>query len=325
MKAQQLVTEGGPESLEYTDVPEPVAEPDGVLIDVHAAGVSFVDVLMTRGQYQDRPELPFVPGVEVAGVVREAPADAAVRVGDRVAAYLPRGGYAEVATSPASTTFRIPDELDFAAGAAVALNFPTAHFALMRRGGVQQGQDVLVHGAAGGVGIASIQVAKAAGARVVAVVHRADTVDIATQAGADAVVVSSGDWAKEVRQEVPRGFALTVDPVGGDLFDDSIRLLAPEGRHLVVGFAAGGIPTLKVNRILLRNVDVAGVGWGAFLKVDPSIAAVAAADFDRWVRDGFIKPPVGQRFPLSQAAEALAVLEGHRANGKVVLEVEQSP
>jgi NADPH:quinone reductase len=324
MKAQQLITEDGPHSLQYTDVPQPGADDGAVLIDVHAAGVSFVDVLMTRGQYQDRPALPFVPGVEVAGVVREAPADAAVKTVDRVAAYLPRGGYAQVAAAPASTTFRIPDELDFAAGAAVAVNFPTAHFALLRRGRLQQGQDVLVHGAAGGVGIASIQVAKAVGARVVAVVHRADTVGIASQAGADAVVVASENWAKEVRLEVPGGFALTVDPVGGDLFDESVRLLAPEGRHLVVGFAAGGIPALKVNRILLRNVDVAGVGWGAFLKVDPSISAAAAADFDRWVRDGFVKPSVGPRFPLSQATEALSLLEEHRANGKVVLDVEQS-
>jgi NADPH:quinone reductase len=321
MKAQQLTSEDGPQSLQLVDLPEPAAGPGEVLIDVEAAGVSFVDLLMTRGQYQDRPELPFVPGLEVAGLVREAPDGAAVRAGDRVAAYLPRGGYAEVAAAPVATTFALPDQLDFAGGAAVALNFPTAHFALVHRGRVQPGQRVLVHGAAGGVGIASIQVAKASGATVVAVVHRADTAELARRAGADAVVVASENWAKEARQEAPRGFHLVVDPVGGNFFYDSIRLLAPEGTHLVVGFAAGGIPSLKLNRILLRNVAVAGVGWGAFLGVDATIGAVAAADLRRWVDGGLVRPEVGSRLPLQDAPEALNLLAEHRTNGKVVLDV----
>jgi NADPH:quinone reductase len=321
MKAMQLVTEDGPESMQYTEVAEPTAKADEVLIDVHAAGVSFVDLLMTRGQYQERPELPFIPGIEVAGIVRQAPSDAAVREGDRVAAYLQHGGYAEVAAAPVSTTFRIPEQLGFHEGAALALNFQTAHFALMRRGHLQKGQRVLVHGAAGGIGTASIQVAKAAGASVVAVVDRQENIDVAVSAGADSVVVAAEGWAKEARAHAPEGVALVVDPLGGDYFDESVRLLAPEGRHLVIGFAAGGIPTLKVNRILLRNVDVCGVGWGAFLKVDPSIAAAAADDLARMVEEGFVRPVIGETFALADSSKALVALEDHRGNGKLVLDV----
>ena len=321
MKAVVLRSEDGPDALTIEDRPEPTAGPDEVLIDVQAAGVSFVDVLMSRGKYQERPALPFVPGVEVAGIVRTAPSGSALSAGDRVAAYMLHGGYAEVAVAPASTTFALPDQLDFRAGTALALNYQTSHFALVRRGHLEAGQTVLVHGGAGGVGVAGVQLAKAHGATVIASVRSADKADAATAAGADHVVVTEEGWAKQVREYAPRGVQLVLDPVGGPVFDDTIRLLAPEGRYLVVGFAGSGIPSLALNRVLLRNIDVVGVGWGAFLGTDSSIVGAAADDFAQLAAAGSIDPPIGTVYPLADAATALRDLEGHAATGKLVLDL----
>jgi NADPH2:quinone reductase len=291
------------------------------LIDVRAAGVSFVDLLMSRGKYQERPTVPFVPGVEVSGVVLRAPAGSGLAEGDRVAAYQLYGGFAELVAAPASSTFALPDQLDFRAGTALALNYQTAHFALAHRGHLEAGQTVLVHGGAGGVGAASVQLAKAHGATVIATTRSADKVTVAIAAGADHVVVTEDGWARRVRQHAPRGVQLVLDPVGGPLFDDSIRLLTPEGRYLVVGFAGGGIPSLALNRVLLRNIDVVGVGWGAFLGTDTSIVRTAAADFARLAAAGLLDPPIGAVYPLGDAASALRDLEAHTAMGKLVLDV----
>ena len=321
MKAVRLTAEDGPDALEVAELPAPAAGPGQVLIDVHAAGVSFVDLLMTRGQYQERPAVPFVPGIEVAGVVREAATGSGISVGDRVAAQVSQGGYAEVVAASAATTFRLPDELDYRQGTALAVNYQTAHFALVRRGRLRSGEHVLVHGAAGGVGTASIQVAKGLGAEVVAVVRSERNAAVAKDAGADHVVTINADWPKQARQFAPAGYAIVVDPVGGDLFDDSLRLLAPEGRHLVIGFAAGGIPQLKVNRVLLRNIDVVGVGWGAFLKVDPAVVRDAAEDLSRMAADGSVRPLIGGAYALEDAASALRDLDNHQSSAKLVLDV----
>lgn len=320
MKAVVLRSEGGPDELEIDDLPEPTPGPDEVLIEVHAAGVSFVDLLMSRGSYQERPAVPFVPGVEIAGLVRSAPEGSGFARGARVAAYLLHGGWAQVAAAPAATTFALPDELGFAAGTALALNYQTSHFALFRRGHLDAGQTVLVHGGAGGVGAAGVQLAKARGATVIATVRTADKVDAALGAGADHAVVTEEGWAKQVRGHAPRGVHLVLDPVGGPIFDDTIRLLAPEGRYLVTGFAGSGIPSLALNRVLLRNIDVVGVGWGAFLGTDDSIVRAGAEDFARMAADGSIAPPIGATYPLTEAAEALRDLEAHTAQGKLVLD-----
>jgi NADPH2:quinone reductase len=213
----------------------------------------------------------------------------------------------------------LPDELDFNQGAAIAMNFQTVHFALARRGRLAPGEHVLVHGAAGGIGTAAIQVAKGLGASVTAVVDTAAHVGIAEAAGADQVFVADEEWAKALRSVGP--VDVTVDPIGGDYFTDSLRLLAPEGRHLVIGFAAGGIPEVKVNRLLLKNIEVVGVGWGAFLAVDESIAAASAVDLARLAREGFVRPVVGATFPLERAGAALDALRDRSASGKVVLEI----
>src|SRR4051812_38636929 len=229
VKAVQIVELSGPDTaLRHVDVPEP--EPShmltpgrGVIVDVRAAGVSFPEVLQTRGEYQLKPPLPFVPGSEVGGIVRSAPDDAAVKPGDRVAAFVALGGFAEVAVAPDFFTFKLPDELDFAQGAGLVLNYHTAYFALKLRGRLAEGESVLVHGAAGGVGTATLQIAKGLGARTFAVVSSDEKERVAREAGADEVVRSDGPWKDEVKELSGGGVDVIVDPVGGDRFTDSLR------------------------------------------------------------------------------------------------------
>src|SRR5689334_10461349 len=234
----------------------------GVLVEVHAAGVSFPEVLQTRGEYQVKPPLPFVPGSEVGGVVRTAPDDAQVKPGDRVAAFCMLGGFAEVAVAPAHLTFTIPDALDFGQAAGLILNYHTAYFALKLRGRLQEGETVLVHGAAGGVGTAALQVAKGLGATTIAVVSSEEKAQVAGRAGADHVIRSDGAWKDEAKELSGGGVDIVLDPVGGDRFTDSLRSLREAGRVIVVGFTGGSIPEVKVNRLLLRNTVVVGAGWG---------------------------------------------------------------
>jgi NADPH2:quinone reductase len=219
-------------------------------------------------------------------------------------------------------TFAIPDGLDFDQAAGFIMNHHTAHFALHRRGRLAEGETVLVHGAAGGVGTATIQVAKGAGARVVAAVSDDAKATVADEAGADEIVRTDADWVAEVRDLTDgRGADVIADPVGGDRFDQSLRCLAPEGRLVVIGFASGRIPEVAVNRLLVRNVEVVGAAWGAFLGVDPAITATIAADLDRLVGEGVVRPVVGATYPLEDGAQALRDLEARRATGKLVIRV----
>jgi NADPH2:quinone reductase len=327
MRALQITELTGPDTaLKIVDVPEPGAEHpmtpgSGVLVDVHAAGVSFPEVLQTRGEYQVRPPLPFVPGSEVGGVVREVSGDSPLQPGDRVAAFCMLGGFAEVAVAPTFLTFKIPDALDFAQGAALILNYHTAYFALKLRGRLAEGETVLIHGAAGGVGTASIQVAKGLGARTIAVVSTDEKAEIARRAGADHVVRSDGAWKDEAKELSGGGVHLVLDPVGGDRFTDSLRSLREEGRLVVVGFTGGSIPEVKVNRLLLNNTEVIGAGWGAYVLAKPKVNLQIGAALDELITSGHVDPIVGQRFPLDAAADALKTIDGRGALGKVVLDV----
>jgi NADPH2:quinone reductase len=327
MKAIQIVNLTGPDSaLELVELPEPepthmLSPEGGVVVDVHAAGVAFPELLQTRGSYQIKPPLPFVPGSEVAGVVRSAPAGASVKAGDRVAAFCALGGFAETAVAPPFLTFALPDELDFAQGAALILNYHTAHFSLVLRGRLREGESVLVHGAAGGVGTAALQVAKGLGARTIAVVSSDTKEQVARDAGADEVVRSDGPWKDEVKELTGGGVDLVFDPVGGDRFTDSLRSLRETGRLVVVGFAGGSIPEVKVNRLLLGNTEVIGAGWGGYVMGRPRVNLEIGAEITRLIEQGFVRPIVGERFPLEQAADALRVLDERRATGKVVLDV----
>ncbi|MCK8503072.1 NADPH:quinone oxidoreductase family protein [Myxococcus fulvus] len=324
MRALQLQRLDGPDGLALVELAEPEAQ-DAVLIDVVTAGVSFPDLLLTKGQYQLKPPLPFVPGVEVAGVVRSAPEGAAVKAGDRVMAFsFGLGGFAEVAAIPAEMVFRIPQRWSFEAAAGVVMNYHTAHFALHRRGRLKAGETVVVHGAAGGVGTASIQVARGAGARVVAVVSDERKAEVARKAGAHEVLLSSGPWLTQLKELTDGlGANVVLDPVGGDIFDKSLKALAPEGRLLVVGFAAGRIPEVAVNKLLLRNIDVVGVAWGGFLIHEPSLTPTIAKDLEAMADQGVLEPVVGPVFPLEQGAQALRELDARRATGKVVLRVRE--
>ena len=326
MKAIQIVKLSGPDSaLRIVDVPEPepshVLTPgSGVVVDVHAAGVSFPEVLQTRGEYQFKPPVPFVPGSEVAGIVRSAPAGASVKEGDRVAAFCALGGFAEVAVAPEFFTFPLPEKLDFAQGAGLILNYHTAFFALKLRGRLAEGETVLVHGAAGGVGTAALQIAKGLGARTIAVVSTDEKERVAREAGADDVLRADGPWKDEAKELSGGGVDIVLDPVGGDRFLDSLRSLAERGRLVVIGFTGGSIPEVKVNRLLLNNTEIVGAGWGAYVMPKPDLNREIGAAVNALVDEGVVRPVVGARFPPELAAEALKLIDGRGATGKVVLE-----
>jgi NADPH2:quinone reductase len=327
VRAIQIVELTGPdEALRLVDLPDPepshmLTPGSGVLVDVHAAGVSFPEVLQTRGEYQFKPPLPFVPGSEVGGIVRSAPAGSRVQPGDRVAGFCMLGGFAEVAVAPEFFCFGLPDELDFAQGASLVLNYHTAYFALKLRGRLAEGERVLVHGAAGGVGTAALQVAKGLGASTIAVVSSDDKERVAREAGADQVVRADGPWKDEAKELSGGGVDVVIDPVGGDRFTDSIRVLREGGRVVVVGFTGGAIPEVKVNRLLLGNTEVIGAGWGAYVMSKPELTVQIGEAVGRLIDDGFVRPVVGAKFPLERAADALKMIDNREATGKVVLEV----
>lgn len=321
MRAAQLTRLDGPEAVEIGEIDEPTG--DGVVVDVHAAGAAFPDALLTRGLYQYRPDPPFVLGAEIAGVVRSAPSDAHVKAGDRVVGLtMLTGGMAEVAVLAPDRVFKLPDNVSFTAGAGLLFNDLTMYFALTVRGRLHDGESVLVHGAAGGIGTSTLRLAKVLGAsRVIAVVSSDEKADIARAAGATDVVLADGfkDAAKELTGG--RGVDMVVDPVGGDRFTDSLRSLAPGGRLLVIGFTGGDIPTVKVNRLLLNNIDVVGVGWGAWAGTHPGALAEQWADLEKLLTSGALPPPEPVVYPLEEASAAIASLENRTAKGKVVLRV----
>ena len=323
MRAVQVSRLDGPGSVQVLEIDEPTAGPDQVVIDVHAAGVAFPDALLTRGMYQIKPELPFTPGSEIAGVVRSAPDGCGFAVGDRVLGLTGvSGGMAEVAVLPPENVFALPDAVSFTAGAGVLFNDLTVHFALAVRGRLATGETVLVHGAAGGIGTSALRLAGLLGAgRTIAVVSTQAKAEIARAAGATDVVLTDG-WLAEVKELTGgRGVDVVLDPVGGDRFTDSLRSLAPQGRVLVVGFTAGDIPTVKVNRLLLNNVDVVGVGWGAWFTTHPGFIAQQWEQVQPLLASGALVPPEPQVFALADAAAAIGALERREALGKVVVAV----
>lgn len=319
MKALRLASLDGPSALELVDVDEP-AGGGSVHVRVGAAGVNYPDLLMMKGEYQGRVEPPFVPGSEIAGTVISAPPASGWSAGDRVMALCGTGGYAEHVAVHPGLVLRTPDGLDDAQAVALLANHQTAYFSLTTRARVAPGETVVVLGAAGGVGTAAIQVASALGARVIAVVHREGADEFVREVGADEVVALREGWAGLVRDLTDgRGADVVIDPVGGDAFGDAVRCLAPFGRIVVVGFAGGGIPSVKVNRLLLRNVAVLGAGWGEALRTDPSLLAIVADGVADLVAGG-LRPPVTQRVPLADGAAAVELLAAGGVLGKIILE-----
>jgi NADPH2:quinone reductase len=319
MRAVQVVRLEGPSGVDVVEVPEPTASEGQVLVDVHAVGVSFPDLLLSAGQYQLKPEPPFQLGVDFAGVVRSAPQTSGFSAGDRVACVLPYGGGADVVALGPESVFPLPDAMSFEQGAALPMNYLTAQFALATRGQLKEGETVLVHGAAGGVGTATIQVAKGYGARVIAVVSTEGKAQVARDAGADEAVLVDGFLSSVKQLTDGRGVDVVVDVVGGDLMTDSLRALAPLGRVLVVGFTAGAIPEVKVNRLLLNNIDVRGVGWGAYAMVRPGFMRKQWDELVPMMESGVVSPPIGTSYPLEDVRQALTDMAERRATGKSVL------
>ncbi len=321
MRAARVTSLNGPDAIEVAEVDEPTG--DGLIVDVHAAGVAFPDALLTRGLYQYKPEPPFVLGAEIAGVVRSAPDNTRWSVGDRVLGLtMLTGGMAEVAVLAPNRAFKLPDNVSFEAGAGLLFNDLTVYFALSVRGRLQHGETVLVHGAAGGIGTSALRLAPVLGAsRTIAVVSTQDKAEIATASGATDVVLADGfkDAVKELTNG--RGVDVVIDPVGGDRFTDSLRSLAPAGRLLVIGFTGGEIPTVKVNRLLLNNIDVVGVGWGAWSATHPDALGEQWSGLEQLLASGRLTPPEPAVYPLDDAAAAVASLENRSAKGKVVVRV----
>lgn len=325
MRAARVVRTDGPESVEIAEIPDPVPAPGEVLVEVRAAGVTFPDLLLTRNLYQYKPELPFTLGGEFAGVVREAPAGSGFAAGDRVVGSGTIGAFAELTAVPAANVFPLPDRLGFAAGACLPVNYITMIFALKGRAQLREGETVLVQGAAGGVGTATIQLARAMGARVISVVSTEAKAAFVRSVGSHEAVLADGfkDAVKELTGGA--GVDVVVDPVGGDRFTDSLRCLAPLGRLLVIGFTAGDIPTVKVNRLLLNNIDVRGVGLGAYAARHEGFTRRQWSELLPLLESANIIPPVDGTYPLSRTGEAVARLEDRAVLGKVVIEPYGTP
>lgn len=322
MKAFRLHSYDGPTALTLDEVPDLPHAGDAAIVEVKAIGINFPDLLLTKGQYQRKPETPFTPGCEVAGVISWAPADSIWEIGDRVMAFVWDGSYAESVAVPLQSLVAIPDDMGFDVAAGLVVNHHTVHFALARRGRLDPGESVLVMGAAGGIGSAAVQVAKGLKAWVIAGVAGEHEVSVATDAGADEVIILEKGFSARVRELTGgNGVDVILDPLGDWLFDEGVRALASEGRILVIGFAAGGIPSLKTNRLLLRNVSAVGVAWGATLDKDPALLAWGAEALHRMHAEGSVHPQIGHRFSFDEIPSALARLDAHEIRGKAVIEM----
>ena len=313
---------GEPSEMQYAEVADPTPGPDQVLIDVKAIGCNFPDILIVQGKYQMKPPLPFSPGHEVAGIVLAVgPEVTRVHQGQRVFAMIELGAYAERAVADGTRVFAIPDAMSFEEAAAFALVNQTSYSALVHRAQMQPGEWLLVHAAAGGVGLAAVQLGKALGARVVATAGSREKLEIVRASGADVLInYRTEEWVERVKKETDgRGADVIYDPVGGDVFDGSSKCIAFEGRLLVVGFAGGRIPSIAANRILLKNMSVVGVHWGMYQTLGSPLV-------DQWMSalltmhgKGQIWPVIYKTYPLADAAKALAAIAARESYGKVVL------
>ena len=311
-----------PGDLEVKEVPEPSAAPGGLVVEVRAAGCNFFDILMVKGQYQVKPPFPFTPGAEIAGTVREVGEGVSgFALGDRVLAAPGLGGFAESCALPAASATRIPDAMSFEEAAALPIIYPTSYCALIDRADLQAGEDLLVHAAAGGVGIAAVQIGKALGARVIATAGGAEKLEVALRNGADeAIDYRSEDFIARVKELTGgKGADVIYDSVGGDIFDQSLKCIAWNGRLLVVGFASGRIPEIKANRILLKNIAVTGINWGGHTVKDPKrVPEVMDALFELHAK-GAIKPVVYKSYALGEVPLALSELGSRKTYGKLII------
>ena len=322
MRAWQVQRLGDPEqALELARVEEPVPESDEVVIEVQAAALNFFDILLCRGEYQERPDLPFTPGGEISGTVREA--GEGVRAGQRVIATppLPRGGYAEMVSVPESSVFPIPESMPFEKAAALPITYQTAHVALHHRAHLQAGETVLVHAGAGGVGSAAIQIANAVGARVIATAGGPEKVEVCRGLGAEISIDYREENFIEVVKEAREGLGADVifDPVGGDVFDGSRRCVAFEGRIVSIGFAGGRIAEAPTNHVLVKNYSVVGMHWGLYTRVMPDLVRSTHEDLISLYERGEIDPLIFKTVAFEELPQALDLLGSRGSYGKVVM------
>jgi NADPH:quinone reductase len=324
MKAVRCRAFGPPEVLRHEEAESPALGPRQVRIRVRAAGVNFADSLMVGGTYQVKPPFPFTPGLEAAGeIVETGAAVTELREGQRALAVLRNGGgYAEEIVLDAASVVPIPDRMDFATAAAFPVAYGTSHFALTHRGQLRAGETLLVLGAAGGVGLTAVEIGKAMGARVIAAAGGAEKLAAATSRGADELIDYKSESIRDRVRELTggKGADVVYDPVGGDAFDEALRAVNWEARMLVIGFAAGRIQAVPANLILVKNISVIGVVWGAQAERDPVLISRNLAELLRWWEAGKLKPLVAKTFPLAAASEALNALLSRRYAGKIVLE-----
>ncbi len=322
MKAMLCTTFGPPESLTLTETASPPVGKDQVRVAIHASGVNFPDTLIIQGKYQFKPEMPFAPGHEVAGEITEVGEGVTrFKKGDRVIAMIGHGGYADEVVANVGNLLKMPDNMSYIDGAAFTMTYGTSYYALKQRGELKPGETLLVLGAAGGVGLAAVELGKVMGARVIAAAGSDEKLELTKKFGADAVVNYTNEKIRDRVKDLTDGKGADViyDAVGGDAFDEAIRCINWLGRLLVIGFASGRIPSLPANLALLKSCDVRGVFYGAWRARDPEDSAQNFKEMLDWYTQGKIKPHVSMTFPLEKAAEAMNALLSRKATGKIVL------
>jgi len=329
MKAVLCKQFGPPESLVMEELPSPTAGPGEVVVSVKAASLNFPDVLIIQNKYQFKPPLPFSPGSEMSGLVKEVGEGVkGFKPGDRVIAFTTYGAFAEEVKVEAGRLVPIPDGMDYNSAAAFLLTYGTSDHALRDRGALKAGETLLVLGAAGGVGLAAIEIGKALGARVIACASSADKLEVCKQHGADAGInyATEDGGTEKMREKIKeltggKGVDVVYDAVGGPYSEPALRSTAWRGRLLVVGFAAGDIPKIPLNLTLLKGCSIVGVFWGDFTRREPKAFAESIGQLGKWFREGKLKPHVSQTFPLDKAADALKLMAARKVKGKVVLTV----
>jgi NADPH2:quinone reductase len=322
MKAVLCKQFGPPDSLVVEEIASPRAGPGEVVVSMKAASVNFPDVLIIQNKYQFKPPLPFSPGSELAGVVKEVGGGVqSVRPGDKVIAFTTYGAFAEEVKTDAARLIPLPEKMDFVTGAAFLLTYATTDHALRDRGALAAGETLLVLGASGGVGLAAVEIGKVLGARVIACASSEDKLAVCRSHGADATINYAAEDLRERLKSLTegRGADVIYDPVGGPYSEPAFRSIAWRGRHLVVGFAAGEIPKLPLNLALLKGAAVVGVFWGDFARREPQRFAASVGQLTKWFGEGRLKPHVSQTLPLEKAAEALKLMAARQVKGKLVL------
>jgi NADPH2:quinone reductase len=322
MRAVMCKEWGGPDKLVVEDIPRPPMRTGAVRVAVHAAGINFADLLLVSGQYQEKPPLPFTPGSEASGVISEVGADVDhFKPGDRVMVLAGTGAFAEEVVVDAPRTSPIPRSMDFATAAGFPVTYGTSHGAFDWRAHLQPGEWLLVHGAAGGVGLTAVEIGKAMGARVIACAGTPEKLEVARGHGADHLIDYSREDIRERVKEITggRGADVIYDPVGGDKFDASLRSIAWGGRIIIIGFASGRIPQLPANIALVKNIDVIGFYWGSYQKHKPELVRQSFAQLFRWFEDGKLKPHVSHQMDLTEVVVAMNLLAQRKSTGKVIL------